>query len=234
MGRLALVGGNSLIGSSYGQEVAGGEVAGVPLADLGSHLLLQRHGVGSYTLPHAIDHVANMSALAAAGVDRVLALGSVGGMRDETPVGTILAPDDFIALGVSPSIHSDAGAHGVPGFDHAWRARVVAAWGELADVPLVDGGIYWQSAGPRFETPAEIRLFAGHAHVVGMTVASEAVVARELGIAYAAVCTVDNMANGLGTGPLTIEEFERGKAAGHERLIGALEAVLPALAREPA
>ena len=95
---------------------------------------------------------------------------------------------------------------------------------------LRDGGVYWQTIGPRFETPAEIRLLAAHADVVGMTVASECVLARELGLAYAAVCVVDNLANGVGDHPLTIEEFERGKAANRDRLLGALGAVVPELA----
>jgi 5'-methylthioadenosine phosphorylase len=229
MGRLALVGGNSILDSGYGREGLTAEAAGVPISDLGTHLFLQRHGTSSYTLPHAIDHVANMRALAELGVDRVLALGSVGGMREETPVGTFLVPDDFIAPGVSPTIHDGSAAHAVPGFDVDWRARVVRAWRDTADLPLVDGGVYWQSRGPRFETRAEIRMFAEHAHVVGMTLASECVVAGELGLPYAAICTVDNLANGVGPAPLTVEEFQQGKAAGHAALIAALDAVLPEL-----
>ena len=39
---------------------------------------------------------------------------------------------------------------------------------------------------------------AAHADVVGMTIASECIVAAELGLAYAAICVVDNLANGIG------------------------------------
>lgn len=230
MGRLALVGGNSIIDSAYGLDGRSVEAAGVRLTDLGTHLVLQRHGAGGYTLPHAIDHVANMRALAELEADRVLALGSVGGMRAETPVGTFLAPDDFIAPGIAPSTHDDSAAHAVPGFDMAWRARVIDTWARLADPALVDGGVYWQSRGPRFETQAEIRMFAQHSHVVGMTVGSECVVAGELGLPYAAICTVDNLANGVGPEPLTVEEFQAGKAAGQAALIAALDAVIPELA----
>ena len=45
-----------------------------------------------------------------------------------------------------------------------------------------------------------------------MTIASECIVAGELGLAYAAVCVVDNLANGVGDQPLTVEEFEAGQA----------------------
>ncbi|MEA2348783.1 MAG: hypothetical protein QOG62_2570 [Thermoleophilaceae bacterium] len=216
MSGLALVGGNSILGSSYG-------------VDAEAHVVLQRHGSDAYNLPHVIDHAANMQALADAGCDRVLALGSVGSLREELPVGTFLAPDDFIALGPSPSIHHDYRAHRVPGFTPGWRARVIETWAQSSSTPLVGGGVYWQSAGPRFETPAEIRIFAQHAHVVGMTLASECVVAGELGLDYAAICIVDNMANGVGSTPLTLDQFEDGKQANHQRLIEALDAVLPQL-----
>ena len=72
---------------------------------------------------------------------------------------------------------------------------------------------------------------AQFADVVGMTVGSECVVAGELGLAYAAVCIVDNVANGLGERPLTMEEFETGKAANRERLLEVLARVVPELAR---
>jgi purine nucleoside phosphorylase len=155
---------------------------------------------------------------------------SVGGLRPELGVGTFLAPDDFIALHLGLSYFDDDPGHRVPAFDNAWRARVIEVWGEHGGVELRDGGVYWQTIGPRFETPAEIRLLAAHADVVGMTVASECVLAGELGFAYAAVCVVDNLANGVGEQPLTVEEFERGKAANQGRLLGALAAVVPELA----
>ena len=41
-----------------------------------------------------------------------------------------------------------------------------------------------------------------------MTLASECVVANELGLAYAAVCVVDNMANGIEGKPIEVEELE--------------------------
>ena len=72
------------------------------------------------------------------------------------------------------------------------------AWAGGRRGALRDGGVYWQTIGPRFETPAEIRLIAAHADLVGMTIASECIVAGELGLAYAAVCVVDNLANGIG------------------------------------
>ena len=152
-----------------------------------------------YVLPHEIDHAVNLRPLAEQGCDRVLAIGSVGSLSPELPVGSLLCPDDFIALGPGPSIFADARAHSAPGFDPRWRAEVIEAWAAGGQAPR-DGGVYWQTRGPRFETPAEIRLIAAHADVVGMTIASECVVAGELGLDYAALCIVDNLANGARRG----------------------------------
>ncbi|HXV04708.1 MAG TPA: hypothetical protein VFP23_02250, partial [Solirubrobacterales bacterium] len=81
------------------------------------------------------------------------------------------------------------------------------------------------------ETPAEIRLIAAHADLVGMTLASECVVAGELGLPYAAVCMVDNLANGIGARPLSAVELERDRAANAARLRAAFAALLPELAQ---
>src|SRR5436190_17498708 len=150
--------------------VAGGDYVGD--LDVGDAVLIPRHG-DPYRQPHRIDHEANMRRLVDAGCDRVLALGSVGGLRPELGAGTFLCPDDFIALSVGISIFGDRRAHVVPGFNSEWRSELQDVWAANVDSPLIDGGVYWQTIGPRFETPAEIRLIARHADVVGMTIASE-------------------------------------------------------------
>jgi 5'-methylthioadenosine phosphorylase len=195
--------------------------------DAGDVVFLQRHGVDGYTLPHRIDHHAHAHALAHIGCDRVLALSSVGGLRVEYGVGTVLVPDDFVGLAQQPdSRFADQRGHSVPGFDNDWRALVVAAWAAHAPRPPVDGGVYVQTTGPRFETPAEVRFLATLGDVVGMTVGTESVAMRERGIAYAAVCIVDNLGNGLGPARLTFEEFEAGKAANQAALLATLPGAL--------
>lgn len=215
MGRLAVAGGNA-----------------TELLDLGGDdwLAFHRHGTGGYVLPHEIDHEANLRRALEAGCDRVLAIGSVGGLQPQLGPGTFVCPDDFISPSTGGTILTGKDAHRVPGFDREWRDRVLEAWSVNCDVPLVDGGVYWQTIGPRLETQAEIRAIARDADVVGMTVAGECVAAGELGLDYAAVCVVDNYANGVGETELTIAELEAGRAGNRETLAQALERVLPALA----
>ena len=105
---------------------------------------------------------------------------------------------------------------------------MIEAWAAGGQAPR-DGGVYWQTVGPRFETPAEIRLIGAHADVVGMTIASECVVAGELGLEYAALCVVDNLANGVGPGELDVAGLEADRIANAARLRDGLAAVLPQL-----
>ena len=192
---------------------------------------VRRHRVAAgYELPHRIDHVATMRALADSGCDRVLALSSVGGLRTELGAGDAARPDDFIALDAEPLTALEGPeAHGAARFDPDMRAQLLAVL-DAAGIDAVPRGVYWQTRGPRLETPAEIRLIAAHADVVGMTVGSECVVAGELGIRYAALCVVDNLANGIGERELTLAEIEANRAANAASLGATLEAILPPLA----
>jgi 5'-methylthioadenosine phosphorylase len=222
MGRLAVILGSNALGP-------GGEEIAAAAAEQGAAIAQRHSSDGTFVLPHAIDHAATLRPLVEQGCDRVLAIGSVGSLRpEELGVGSLLCPDDFIALNLGDSIFADARAHSAPGFAAGWRAEVIAAWSEGGQAPR-DGGVYWQARGPRFETPAEIRLMAAHAHVIGMTIGSECVVAGELGLDYAALCVVDNLANGLGEKEVSVEELEADRLVNAERLREGLAAVLPRL-----
>jgi 5'-methylthioadenosine phosphorylase len=222
MGNLAVVLGSNATGPGSGRLVATAEAGGAQV--------LRRHGEEGepYVLPHLIDHEANLRSLSAAGCDRVLAVCSAGSLKEEIAVGEIVCPDDFIALQLGLTTFDDARGHLAPALDAEWRGRVLSAAGDRG-CRVRDGGVYWQTIGPRFETPAEIRLLAAHADLVGMTMASECVVAGELGLPYAALCVVDNLANGIGSTALSVEELEADREANAARVSDALEAILPEL-----
>jgi 5'-methylthioadenosine phosphorylase len=221
MGRLAVILGSNALGPG------GGEIAAAA-AEHGAAIVQRHDSSEEYVLPHRIDHAANLGALVEQGCDRVLAIASVGSLKTQLPVGSLVCPDDFIALHLGLSIFADQRAHTAPAFDARWRAEVIEAW-RAGGTPPHDGGVYWQTIGPRFETPAEIRMIAPHADVVGMTIASECVVAGELGLDYAALCMVDNLANGLGEGGLSVAELEADRLINATALREGLAAVLPQL-----
>lgn len=231
MGRLAVIGGTGVRESTLASTAARCTVDDVTLLDAGDFVFLQRHGIDGYIRAHEIDHRANVLALRAAGCDRVLGLSSTGTLRADWPVGTFVCPDDFYAPQVNVTVYDDARSHTIPGFDRAWRSRVLDAWRAHGAVPLVDGGVYTQTRGPRFETAAEVRALTRVGDLVGMTIAAECILSQELGLAYAAVCVVDNLANGLDAEPLTVEQFQAAVIANRTALLADLAAVLAVLGR---
>jgi purine nucleoside phosphorylase len=191
-----------------------------------------RHGFDRSIPAHLVDHRANIRAVCELGCDRVLALGSAGSLDRDLKVGTFICPEDFYAPSINESFYRDARGHSVPGFDPDWRRIVISAWESLTKTEVEDGGVYAQTLGPRFETPAEVRALAEVADFVGMTIASETILAGEAALAYAAVCTIDNLANGISDKRLTVDEYRRGRDRTAEVLITDLRFVLPALAKE--
>ncbi len=127
MGRLALIGGHSILGVRARCRVraatASSTLSGpVVVHERGDQVLLQRHGFEDYTTAAKVDHARNFAALTELGCDRVLAVGSVGGLRTELGVGTFLCPDDFIALHLGLSLSDQHGGERVPGFDPGLEA----------------------------------------------------------------------------------------------------------------
>jgi 5'-methylthioadenosine phosphorylase len=234
--RLCLIHGNSLPEGADpvdGKRVsvdAGGALP-VEATDGGDIVGIPRHGFDRSIPAHLVDHHANIRAACDLGCDRVLALGSAGSLDQDLKVGTLICPGDFYAPEIAPSFYSDPRGHSVPGFDAEWRRIVISAWGLLTKTELEDGGVYAQTIGPRFETPAEVRALAEVADMVGMTIAAEAVLAGEAALAYAAVCTIDNLGNGISDKILTVDEYRRGRDRTALTLAADLDLVLPALAK---
>jgi purine nucleoside phosphorylase len=237
--RLAVIYGYSLPEGAHpveGQrvEVDGGGERSVEAIDAGEIVGLPRHRFDRGIPAQLVDHHANVRALCELGCGHVLALGSAGSLRPDLEVGSFLCPDDFYAPETAPSFYDDPRGHSIPGFDRDWRQMVLEIWRDQSETELIDGGVYAQTAGPRFETAAEVKALARVADVVGMTLAAETVLAREAGLAYAAVCSVDNLANGIAERPLTVEEYQRGRDETAKALETALGTVLPALAARKA
>lgn len=162
------------------------------------------------------------------GVEFVFGMYSVGSLKASLGVGTLLMADDFYCPADLRRIYTDARAHFMPGFDEKLRESMIAILRDAGMHPVTHG-TYVNSAGPRFETKAEIRIMAQAGEVVGMTGAHESVACSELHIPYAMLCMVDNFANGIGP-ILTLEAFHEAQAANMatvEKCVAALVAQLP-------
>ena len=186
-----------------------------------------RHGLEGelYCPPHKINHQANAAALISIGVKEVIGVNSCGSLRPSLEPGSVVLPNDYISLNQVVTIFEDTRGHIVPFLSETVRSKLRAA-AELAAVHLMVGGIYWQNLGPRLETKAEIRLQSHYADMVGMTMASEATVAQEIGLEYASLCSVDNHAHGLSPKPLTSEEIIGNANANAEKIYRIIQSYL--------
>lgn len=228
MGRLGIIGGSAFLD---GEPPAGTDQRRVETdrGEVRMHLsddfvFLRRHGEETYRPPHRVPHHAHALALEELGVGRAVGLCSVGALHGEIALGTAVVPDDYLSLRAPPTFAGDERLHVVPELDADLRRLLLAA-AEDVGRPVLDGGVYAETSGPRFETRAEVRLLADYADVVGMTGASEATLLQERGIPYALLGIVDNHAHGVGGDELTLEAFEEQKATNRERARAALEAV---------
>jgi len=137
----------------------------------------------------------------------------------------IVIPDDFITLTATPTIHENSAVHITPTLNENARQKIIKA-AQNCKISTIEKGTYWQAPGPRLETKAEIRMMSNFADIVGMTMASEAAVALELGLHYASACSIDNFGNGLTENPLSMEEITTGIRKNADLMISLLKSYI--------
>ncbi|MFN2557809.1 MAG: S-methyl-5'-thioadenosine phosphorylase [Nitriliruptorales bacterium] len=163
---------------------------------------LPRHGRGHPIPPHRINYRANLWALHALGVRRVITPCAVGSLQADIPPGSFVVLDQLVdRTSGRPDTYFDG-----PDVTHIsladpycpeMRATTVEALSELA-IPHRDGGTNVVIPGPRFSTRAESRWFTSMGwHVVGMTQYPEVALARELECCTVGVALVTDFDVGL-------------------------------------
>ena len=171
---------------------------------------LPRHSAGHTCPPHKINFKANIMALKEIGVTQIMATNAVGSLDLDIGPGSIVLPDDFLDFTVNRDrtfydnevIHIDM----TEPFCNRLRGAILANSG-CVDGKVVDGGTIVCTEGPRFETPAEIKMFSilGGA-IVGMTTLPEAVLAREKEMCYAPIAVVSNYSTSISPTKLDTKE----------------------------
>ncbi len=188
--------------------------------------LIPRHGLKNLP-PHRINHKANISIFKKFGVKYIVSFNSVGSLKKEIKPGQVLLVSDYIDFN-PPTFYEKRANHITPEISPKLREFLIATLKKI-DINLVrngasngagflEKGIYFQTKGPRLETKAEINLIKNFADVVGMTMASEATLAKELDLEYAALCFIDNYANGIIEKPLTQKEIEENQVKSVEKI----------------
>ena len=217
--------------AGHGGRLVLGRLGGLPVAALQG----RRH---VYEGGPPTGMAAPVRALRRAGAEALFLTNAAGSLREENGPGSLMAIADHInALGVNPLTGPNDEAIGPrfpslrDAYDPELRATLQRAAQRL-QVRLPEG-VYLATAGPAFETPAEIRAFRTlGADAVGMSTVPETILARHAGLKVAAVSAITNLAEGMGGEALSHEQTLRYAAVAAEDLTRLILAFCEELASE--
>lgn len=233
MSQIAIIGGTGVydpnilknisekcVSTPYGDVTfKSGEYAGKSVA------FIPRHGSKHSIPPHLINYRANIWAMKKIGVTHIIATTAVGSLNLEMKPGDFVIVDQFLDFTKNRvSTFYEGGKRGVVHLDvtepycPTLRATIKKAADELG-ISAHDHGVYVCTEGPRFETPAEIKMFEKlGGDLVGMTNVPEVVLAHEAEICYSTVSMVTNFAAGISPQPLTHAEVLETMATNSDKI----------------
>ena len=166
-----------------------GKLASVKLA------FLPRHGLGHVIPPSEINFRANIFAMKKIGVERIISVSAVGGMKENMPPGHFVVPHQFIDRTYKRI--STFFTEGMVGHISMADPVCLATAGTLfnaaqkSGADVHEGGTYICIEGPQFSSRAESLLYRQWGvDVIGMTNVTEAKLAREAGICYSTLALV--------------------------------------------
>ncbi len=180
------------VGTPFGEPSAGiilGDLEGVGVA------FLPRHGEGHRIAPGELPARANIYALKSLGVERIIAVGAVGSLKEGIAPMEVVVPDQFIdrTKGRSSSFFTGGIVAHVSMADPFCPVLSKKAFeaGSVAGARVHGGGTYLVMEGPQLSTRAESELYRfWGADIIGMTASPEARLAREAEICYAMLALV--------------------------------------------
>jgi len=246
MAKLAIIGGTGLTRIND-LQITGREVMTTPYGEPSGPLIhgelygqkvmfLPRHGSAHNIPPHKVNYRANIWSLKEAGAENIIAVNAVGAIRYDIPPASLVIPDQiidytwsrintFFEESLKQVVHIDFTS---PYCESLRQSLIKSA--NKTSLDITEQATYAATQGPRLETAAEInRLEKDGCHIVGMTGMPEAALAREVGLCYACIAVVANMAAGRSEGEITMEEIELHLSAGMENVKQLLQKVIPGI-----
>jgi 5'-methylthioadenosine phosphorylase len=181
-----------------------GAVDGHPVA------FLARHGLQHQFLPHRVNFRANVWALRAVGVERLIAPCAAGSLSPDIHPGEFVVLDQLVdrTWGRGDTFCDGPELHHI-GFADPYCPTLGGALGDAAraeGITVHEGGTVVVINGPRFSTRAESQWFRAQGwHVVNMTQYPEAALARELGLCFGGLALVTDYDAGLHAGDDAVE-----------------------------
>ncbi len=203
--RLAVIGGSGLYempGLKDSHEVTLDTPFGRPSAPIivgnlegQSVAFLARHGIGHHLMPSEVPYRANIYALKALGVERIVSISACGSLREDYAPGEVVVPDqvfDFTRgrartfFGEGLVAHVSVADPFCPDLSERIYQAVLAVGGKAHK-----GGAFITIEGPRFSTKAESHTYrAWGMSIIGMTTSPEVFLAREAEICYGVMAHV--------------------------------------------
>lgn len=219
MTKIAIIGGTGVYDPKMLQNIREATVA-TPYGEVSYKLgdyagkavaFISRHGNKHSIPPHLINYRANIWAMKKIGVQNIIATTAVGSLNPDMKPGHFVLVDQFLDFTKNRiNTFYEGGEKGVVHVDvtqpycPSLRKTIAHVARDLSSITIHDHGTYVCTEGPRFETPAEIAMFAKlGGDLVGMTNVPEAVLAREAEMCYTTVSMVTNFAAGISPEPLT-------------------------------
>ena len=196
---------------------------------------MPRHGPKHDLPPHKVNYRANLHSLKQVGVERIIATNAVGAINEAYVPGDLVVPSDILDLTKSrvgtyfdsaPVTHID-----VTEPYCSELSNILVECCRAMRVEVRQRAVLATTEGPRYETPAEIRMLRSlGGDIVGMTGAPEVFLARELQMCYSAICFVSNKAAGMQQRLSAVEVMSVGKRV----MPSMLELIHQAVERTPA
>lgn len=244
MGKIGIIGGTGVydptiltnvaeqqVNTVYGDvPVKTGDYKGIQV------VFVARHGYNHSVPPHRVNYRGNIMAMKQLGVERILAICAVGSLNLEMLPGEFVMIDQFIDFTKNRiQTFYDSGSQGVVHIDMTepycsdLRKSVLGA-ARAAGIPVKNKGTYVCTEGPRFETPAEIKMYSAlGGDLVGMTGVPEVALAREAELCYVTIGMVTNFAAGISPNPLTHAEVMKSAERSKENLKMLIKAAVEAI-----
>jgi 5'-methylthioadenosine phosphorylase len=209
MPRIAIIGGSGLEGLLEGSrsiqmETPYGPAPPITVGSINNEevAFLPRHGPKHDLPPHKVNYRANLSALKQLRVERVIATNAVGAINANYQPGDLAIPEDILDMTKSrittyyessPVTHIDVSQPYCPEL-----RRILIESCKAETEKIWANAILAATEGPRYETPAEIRMLRIlGGDIVGMTGAPEVFLAKEQELCYSTLCFVSNRAAGM-------------------------------------
>ena len=229
--QVALVLGSGL--GEYGKqisletEIPYGEIPGFPVSTVEGHqgkfllghigtipVVMMQGRVHYYEGYSMGDVVMPVRLMGLMGAKTLVLTNAAGGINESFRVGDLMLITDHISSFVpSPLIGENISSLGTrfPDMSRVYSSKlseIALACARRLNIEL-KSGVYLQTTGPNYETPAEIRMYSAlGASAVGMSTAVEAMAAAHMGVSVLGLSLITNPAAGISSVPLNHEEVQ--------------------------